>query len=480
MRPSDPLQARLIELCTPDIEYATLLIERTQSESLRLKQGRLDPPSLSDDSGLQVTVHREGGVGYAATSNLSPDGVSWAFAEASRWARVTARRAISQGQGEALPHTRGDYFSPVRNSWWDLSFDEKLDRLRQADAQVSSIEGIVFREFSTLAKKCSRSWFSHLGGEVHQQTEVLSPDLSLVASRDGVTQRRSFGLRGRSAQGGVEIFEAAALAEAGPRLAEEALLLLSAPKCPSGEMDLIIDAEQMMLQVHESIGHPLELDRILGDERNYAGRSFVTSEMFGHFMYGSPALNVTFDPTVSGELASYAVDDQGSEAKREYLIKEGRLLRPLGGALSQRRAGLPGVSCARTQRWNRPPIDRMANLNVEPGERPLADLISQVERGVFMGTNMAWSIDDSRNKFQFGCEYGRIIEDGVLGGWVRTPNYRGVSSSFWRALEALGDESTFEVLGTPYCGKGEPNQIITVGHAVPAGLFRNISVFGGA
>jgi predicted Zn-dependent protease len=236
----------------------------------------------------------------------------------------------------------------------------------------------------------------------------------------------------------------------------------------------------MVLQIHESIGHPLELDRILGDERNYAGTSFVTPEMFGSYEYGSRLLNVTFDPAREGELASYAYDDEGTPAAREYLIREGILLRPLGGAASQARSGLPGVANARACSWDRPPIDRMANLNIEPGASTLAELIASVERGVLMDTNRSWSIDDSRNKFQFGCELGRLIEDGEFKGIVRNPNYRGISARFWRSLGGVGDAASFQVRGVTNCGKGEPNQMIHVGHASPPCLFRDVEVFGGA
>jgi predicted Zn-dependent protease len=235
----------------------------------------------------------------------------------------------------------------------------------------------------------------------------------------------------------------------------------------------------MLLQIHESIGHPLELDRILGDERNYAGTSFVTPDMFGSYRYGSELLNVSFDPTREGQFASYAFDDDGTAAERHLLIEDGVLKRPLGGQLSQARAGLPGVANSRATSWNRPPIDRMANLNVEPGESSFEQLVSRVERGIYMETNQSWSIDDSRNKFQFGCEYGRLIEDGELKGVVKKPNYRGISATFWRSLSGVGDAASDSMLGSPFCGKGEPNQVIRVGHASPACLFSNVSVFGG-
>jgi predicted Zn-dependent protease len=235
----------------------------------------------------------------------------------------------------------------------------------------------------------------------------------------------------------------------------------------------------MVLQIHESIGHPLELDRILGDERNFAGTSFVTPDMFGTYRYGSPILNITFDPTRAEELASYAFDDDGTPAAKTWLIRDGILERPLGGAISQARAGMPGVANARADGWNRPPIDRMANLNLEPGDATFDELVASIEHGVLMETNSSWSIDDSRNKFQFGCERGRVIEHGRLGHVVRNPNYRGVSAVFWRSLARVGNADTVQVLGTPFCGKGEPSQTIRVGHASPACVFTGVDVFGG-
>jgi predicted Zn-dependent protease len=199
--------------------------------------------------------------------------------------------------------------------------------------------------------------------------------------------------------------------------------------------------------------------------------------MFGIYTYGSELLNVTYDPGHRQQFASFAWDDEGAEAERVFLIEEGVLKRGIGGLSSQARAGTEGTASARASSWNRPPIDRMSNLNVEPGETPFEELVKRTERGVFMRTNKSWSIDDSRNKFQFGCQWGQLIEDGELTRVVKNPNYRGVSSSFWRNLVGVGDD--FRVLGEPYCGKGEPNQLIRVGHASPSCLFRDVAVFGG-
>jgi predicted Zn-dependent protease len=289
---------------------------------------------------------------------------------------------------------------------------------------------------------------------------------------------RTGGGSGTARQGGLEQLDMLAFPTAAPEVAEQAIALLDAEECPQGSMDLVLAPSQMVLQIHESIGHPLELDRILGDERNYAGTSFVTEDMFGSYQYGSELLNVTYDPNHTEQLASYAYDDEGSKAEREYIIQNGILKRPLGGATSQARTGMPGVANARQAVWYRPPIDRMANLNVEPGETSFTDMIGNIEHGVYMESNRSWSIDDSRNKFQFGCELGRLIEDGELRGLVRNPNYRGISATFWRNLSTVGDADSFQVLGVTNCGKGEPNQSIYVGHASPVCHFRDVDVFG--
>ena len=474
------LQEAFKQRCGTVHTYASLMIERRKQEDLAIKNGVLDPPNFIVDQGLQVTVHMNGGIGYAATGDLSERGVNWAFDRAEEVAKACAGWALWDSTTTSLQHAEGQYESEVQQDWWALSLSDKISLLKEVYAAFPEDDRRVYAESSVLASRTERAFYTSQGGAIHQIFDQISPDLTVILHGNGHSQRRSFGLRGRSQQGGAEHFDVSSLQAAAVRLLDEARALLDAPICPTDTMDLILDAEQMMLQVHESIGHPLELDRILGDERNYAGRSFVTQDMFGHYQYGSPHLNITFNPSLQGEFASYAFDDQGTPAEKVFLIKEGILQAPLGGTLSQSRANISGVACTRTQRWNRPPIDRMANLNLEPGDQSLMDLISGVERGIYMMTNQAWSIDDSRNKFQFGCELGRLIEDGELKGYVRNPNYRGVSSTFWRALSGVGDQSTFEVLGTPYCGKGEPNQVISVGHAVPACRFSAVEVFGGA
>ena len=229
---------------------------------------------------------------------------------------------------------------------------------------------------------------------------------------------------------GLEYFDKYEIMANAGRIGEQALELLEAEECPKGEMDIVIAPDQMMLQIHESIGHALEVDRILGDERNYAGWSFVKLEDFGTLQYGSKLMNITFDPTLESEFASYAFDDGGLKATKEYLIKDGLLVRGLGGKESQIRSGLDGVANFRSSGWNRAPIDRMANINLEPGDSTFDELIGQVDNGVYMESNKSWSIDDYRNKFQFGCEYGKLIENGKLTKTVKNPNYQSDLNSF--------------------------------------------------
>lgn len=476
---------RFREVLPAGLDWVSLRYVEERSELLSVRRDVAQPPQRVADRGVMVTVVRGRGVGYAATSDLSGAGLREAVRRAAAVADRTAGRLVFEPATFAWPHPRGAWSTPVEVPWSSMSMAEKFAMLRERCASMAVDPRVVDRSASLWAIEVDSLLVTDQGGEVAQSTRMIAPDLGCVVAAGSVVQRRSLGGgRGVSQQGGLEVLDRIGFHTRGPGIAAEGLALLDAPECPTGAMHVLLAPDQMMLQIHESIGHPLELDRILGDERNYAGTSFVTLDMFGTYRYGSELLDVTFDPGVGGEFAGYGWDDDGTPAERQYLIRRGLLERPLGGALSQARAGslgvaLPGVANARASSWNRPPIDRMANLNVEPGEDDLAALIAKVERGVWMQTNVSWSIDDSRNKFQFGCEYGRLIEDGRLGAVVRNPNYRGVSATFWRNLVGVGDASTRDVLGTPFCGKGEPNQLIRVGHASPAALFAGVDVFGG-
>lgn len=463
----------------PQADFVSLRGYEERSERLAVRQGVMQPIAQGRDGGVMITVVDRGGVGYAATSDVSASGLERAAAHAKAWAERVAGRAVTDFSEVKLPNPQGSYETKVSRPWQSLSLVDKVALLSRVASRLKRSEHIVDWEASLWYARAESRYVTLDGGDAHQVQHILAPDLRATANRGAETQTRTLGSLAYCRQGGLEVLDALGYEDRAERVAEESLELLAAENCPSGRMDLLLDADQMLLQIHESIGHPLELDRILGDERNYAGTSFVTLDMIGSYRYGSELLNVTYDPGRAGELASFAFDDDGVVAERRHLIERGVLVRALGGVVSQARAGVEGVANARASSWNRPPIDRMANLNVEPGDKSFEELVAQVERGLYVRSNRSWSIDDSRNKFQFGCEWGRLIVDGRLGPVVKNPNYRGVSASFWRSLKGVGDEHTFEVMGSPYCGKGEPNQVIRVGHAAPACLFDRVDVFGG-
>ncbi len=470
---------RLFRELAPDVDFCSLRYESERSESLHVRQDVPLPVGSDADVGAMVTVIDKGGLGYAATPDLSRSGLERALRRAADWAKATAGHGVTDFSAIEMPHPTGSYATPVEKAWDSLDLASKVDMLVAESKRLKTDDRVVDWQVGLDYNHRETVYLTSEGGKVEQSFDFMVPGIDVTAHADGETISRSLGGRGACRQGGLEVLDAVRFREVGPELVEDALALLSAPPCPSGDMDLVLAPDQMILQVHESIGHPLELDRILGDERNYAGRSFVTLDMFGSFRYGSDLLNITHDPSRPFQFASYAFDDEGSASEREYLIQNGILVRALGGCVSQHRAGVPGVANSRASSWNRPPIDRMANVNLEPGTSSLEEMIGSVENGVYMKTNTSWSIDDSRNKFQFGCEWGQRIENGRLTHLVKKPNYRGISRTFWRNLAAVGNEDTLEVLGTPNCGKGEPSQAARAGHAAPACLFRDTAVFGG-
>lgn len=463
----------------PKDSFSSLRFVNTQHEVLSVRQDILEPMETSQDQGAMVTVYKGGGIGYGATCDLSADGIEKAISNAVGWADISRKHPVIDFSHIEMPDPQGSYATQVTTPWGAVSLSDKIDLLKQTCAVLKIADAIVDWQTYLWHVGTQNYYVTSNGGEVFQELSQIIPDISVTANKGAETQKRSLeGMMAYSRQGGFDVLEDIGFRDKAIQVAEEALELLAAENCPSGKMELVLSPSQMMLQIHESIGHPLEIDRILGDERNYAGTSFVKPEMFGSYRYGSEHLNIVFDPR-KNQMATYQFDDDGSEAEKQTLIDHGILKRGLGGKISQIRSGLSGVANSRAMNWNRPPIDRMANLNLEPGSATFDELISSVEKGVFMTSNKSWSIDDSRNKFQFGCEYGRLIEHGRLTKVVKNPNYRGISATFWRNLTGVGAQETFDMMGTPFCGKGEPNQVIAVGHASPACLFSNIDVFGG-
>ncbi len=431
--------------------------------------------------GVMIEVLVDGQIGYAATNSLRLQDLQAAAHAAQKCAAAASTWNLHPTPLSARPKVTGQYTTPIRKPFDALTPGEINELLMRLCQQLKVSDKIV-QTTASIALTETESWFvSTNGSEVQQQFFRISTDFAATAQTDNIVQRRSDnGWFARCYQGGLEHFLTDDLWERVQTIGEQAIELLSAQECPEESTTLVLAPDQMLLQIHESVGHPLELDRILGDERNYAGGSFVKPEDFGNLTYGSQLMNITFDPTVTKEFASYGFDDIGAPASREYLIKAGVLQRGLGSLESQSRLNVPGVACSRASSWNRAPIDRMANLNLEPGDMSLDSIIGNIDRGIYMEANRSWSIDDQRHKFQFSCEYAKLIENGKLTKTVRNPNYRGVTPQFWSNLVMLGDQSTWKMYGTPTCGKGEPNQCITVGHGSPVAAFANVEVFGGA
>jgi predicted Zn-dependent protease len=437
--------------------------------------------AISITRGVMVEAMIDGCLAYAGSSDLSKSGIHKAALRAAQLARLGAAGNIFNFSEKHRPKAQGNFAGVFSESFDSQSLAEFTDQLIAACRHLQVSSRIVNACAEAQLVEAWNHYVSSNGTDIHQQWLLVSQNYSATAQDGTETQQRSMsGPVARCRQAGLELFDFTAIHADCQRIGQEALALLDADNCPAETLDLILAPDQMLMQIHESIGHPLELDRILGDERNYAGWSFVTPADFGRLQYGSKHMNVTFDPTVAGQFASYAFDDCGNPAVREYLIKDGLLLRGLGSLESQDRLGLPGVANFRAANWNRAPIDRMANINLEPGDSSLNEMIAGVERGVYMTANKSWSIDDYRHKFQFGCEYARMIENGKLTKVVKNPNYRGVTTPFWNALRKVGNRDEREIFGTPYCGKGEPSQIIRVGHASPPCLFSGIEVFGGS
>ena len=462
-------------------DHCSLRFVQSHYHGMEVRRHILQPINYELDSGYMISVYKNGGYGYAASCDTKPSSLSQTYELALKRALYTADKSVYNFSDLKPSASKGSYKTPKHKLWDEVSFKDKLDLLTLLNEKLKSGPKIVEWSASLLDINEKHIFLNSLGAACEQDFQFLVPNVEAYANDGSDTVHRSLKGRGFAKQNGLEVLEKLDLPSICEEISAEALELVAAPNCPESTTSILLDSDQMMLQIHESIGHPLELDRILGDERNYAGTSFVTLDMFGSYQYGSPLLNVSFNPEPLDEVASYKYDDEGYLAKKELLIENGILKRPLGSDLSALRAGqFTGLANARSCSWNRPPIDRMANINLEPGTLSLDDLISSIEHGVYMKSNASWSIDDSRNKFQFGCEWGRLIENGKLGKVVKKPNYRGLSQSFWRNLVAIGNPDTMETLGTLYCGKGEPNQAIRVGHASPACIFKDIEVFGGA
>ena len=447
----------------PDVDYCSFRFVNKYTNIISVTRNVLEPIEITEDEGIMVTVIHNGGYGYGATSDLSKEGILKATEEAKKWAEYSTGKLVYKITPPDTNIDNGKYFTHEKDSWGKESNKDKVDYLMEINKALKSKPTISNWGASFRYNKIETLFIDANGSKFRQNISYILPQLIACAEYKKQIQTRTFGGHAHARQIGYNFFKESDLINHATQIANDAIELSMSPNCPSGKFHALIAPDQMILQIHESIGHPLELDRILGDERNYAGSSFVNLNMFGTYKYGSEKLNISFNPSEESELASYNFDDDGTPAKKEYLIKDGILKRPIGSYFSSQRTNHEYVACSRATSWNRPPIDRMANINLEPGTSSFSDMLSTVEDGVLLETNNSWSIDDYRNKFQFGCEKGTLIKNGELKGVVKNPNYRGITNEFWHNLHMVGDSASYSILGTANCGKGEPNQTILLG-----------------
>jgi predicted Zn-dependent protease len=467
-----------LEQLLPSADWVGLREVKETNTTRYVRDGKPQANGRNQTHGIMVEVLAHGQFGYASTNQLDLNSIHAAARHAYQQAIASSKFAIHKFTTAQRPKAIGEYYSPFQIPVAAMDAGEINDLLIKICAALKVSDQIVKTSAYMITTETEVRFLSSNGSDIYQKFLMLATDYAAVGQDGNIIQRRGDnGQLARCNQAGLELLDQDLVLRRSQIIGEQVLELLSAVDCPTTTTSLVLAPDQMLLQIHESVGHPLEIDRILGDERNYAGSSFVKLEDFGNLVYGSNLMNISFDPTVSGEYASYGFDDVGMPATKEFLIKDGLLLRGLGSYESQERSQISGVASARACSWNRPAIDRMANLNLEAGDSSFNDMISGIEQGIYMQSNRSWSIDDYRNKFQFGCEYAQLIENGKLTKTLRNPNYRGITNQFWRSLAQVGDRSTCEFYGSPFCGKGEPNQTIRVDHASPVCLFENIEVF---
>jgi TldD protein len=461
--------------------YADIRIVRTERESIQLKNGTVGALSLGEEHGFGVRVIAEGAWGFASSSILTPAEVDRVAALAVQIARASARVVRSPVNLGPPLQERGTYHTPVERDPFAVSLEEKLALLSAADENMRRVQGIMVAESTCQALRTHKTFASSEGSDLEQElTEVGCGIVATAVDPEaGEVQTRSYPNSIGEHRGGTgfELVTASDLPGNAERIAEEAVALLSAKPCPSGTMTVVIDSQQMALQVHESCGHATELDRAMGMEASFAGTSFLTTDRLGSFRYGSEAVNITADGTTPGGLGTFGWDDEGVPAQRSPLNQNGLFVGYLMDRETAAAIGRTSNATSRADGWNRIPMIRMANVNLEPGNGgTLDDLIGGVDDGIYFGTNRSWSIDDRRLNFQFGTEIAYEIKGGKLGALLKNATYTGITYEFWNACEAVGGPASWRLWGTPNCGKGEPMQIAHVGHGAAPARFRNVRV----
>ncbi|MEW6522214.1 MAG: TldD/PmbA family protein [Bacillota bacterium] len=459
--------------------YADIRVIDERRESIRVKNGNVDNLSSSMSRGLGVRALYDGAWGFASSSQVDNQEVMAVAERALAIARASAR-VKRQRDVELAP------VQPVQATWktnlevdpFDVKLEDRMELLLDADRLMRQQPGIRIASASMSLFRENKVFASTEGSYIQQERTEVGAGIDATASSGLEFQRRSYpsSFGGDYACAGYEFITGLDLAGHAEAVAREAVALLSAEQCPSGTKDLVLESSQLALQIHESCGHPIELDRVLGQEASFAGTSFLTPEKLGDFQYGSDVVNITADATIPGALGSFGYDDDGVPGQRVTIIDQGKFVNYLTSRETGGELGMAANGTNRADGFNRIPIVRMTNINLEPGDWTLDDIIKDTKDGVLMKTNKSWSIDDKRLNFQFGTEAAYEIKDGSLGKLYKNPTYTGITPEFWGSCDAVAGPAEWRVWGLPNCGKGEPSQTAHVGHGAAPTRFRNVKV----
>lgn len=459
--------------------YADVRVVERSDESLSVRTGRVEAIESSSSFGFGVRVIADGCWGFSSSSAVTFDA-----------AERIGREAVAIAKASALAAGKPVELSPVRafEARWDgpceidpfgVSVEDKLAVLLAADEAMRGQPDVKVTEASMESLKVTKTFASTDGSYIEQRWVESGAGITAYSVAEGEVLARSYpnSHGGQHVQGGWEAITALDLAAHAPRVAEEAAALLKAKECPAERTTVVIDGSQLALQVHESIGHPTELDRVLGDEAAYAGTSFLALDDVGKLRYGSEHVTVTADATVPGSLGSFGWDDEGVPAQRDTIIERGVFRGFLTSRESALALGRASNGCMRADGWGRIPLIRMTTVSLEPGEAgTLEELIADTAEGIYLETNSSWSIDDRRLNFQFATEIGWEIRGGKLGAMIKRPNYTGITPQFWGSCDAVCGREAWQVWGIPNCGKGQPMQVAHVAHGAAPARFRDVQV----
>ncbi len=462
-------------------KYADVRVMHMRQRDLTTKNGQVGTLAQSESIGLGIRVLASGGWGFASTDRLTREGVSACAAQAVAIAKASAlakRKEVVMAKEEAFVDS---WQSPFRKDPFEIPLENQLDLLLAADSEMRRIKGVTLTETDLQFRKID-SWFaSSIGSRIHQRKVTSGCGIGATSFQGDEIQRRSYpnSFGGQHSLEGYELVEAMELIKNAPRIAEEAVALHSAAHCPETTGTLILGGSQLGLQIHESVGHPIELDRVLGEEANFAGTSFLTLDKLNKLRYGSDIVNVVADARLEHGpgLGSFAYDDEGVPAQCTDIIKDGEFRGYLSNRETAHLIGLKRSSgTMRTESWNRLPIIRMTNISLKPGTWKLDNLIADTDDAILMETNRSWSIDDRRYQFQFSTEIGWEIKGGQRGRMLKNPSYSGITTEFWNSCDAICGADEWVLWGTPNCGKGQPMQTMGTGHGASPSRFRNVRI----